>query len=337
MKNLKTLFVIRHLAILMILFACNSTNRKPMLPSVTGKPGDLAIVIDKADWNTEIGEKLRNIFEEPFQVLPQYEPIFNILPIPHDAFNSVMQPQRNVIMVDVSPRFTESKMVVQKDIYAKSQVIVDLYAKDDSAFIKILDENARKIVAIFEDAERTRLMDSYKHNLDENIYKYLRNKRHISLLVPKGYKMIIDSSDFIWMRQEIGATILGIFIYEYNYTDTNTFTSEYLINKRNQFLKKYVEGEVEGSYMTTEREFGPVFSQYMLRGERYVAELRGLWKVVNGIAMGGPFMSITTLDEKRNKIVTVEGFVFAAGENKRNYLRQVDAVVLSLEILNDTN
>ena len=84
--------------------------------------------------------------------------------------------------------------------------------------------------------------------------------------------------------------------------------------------------------MITEREYGPFFSQYMLRGKQYAAELRGLWKMENGISMGGPFVSITTLDEKRNKVVTVEGFVFAAGLEKRNYLRQVEAIVLSLEI-----
>ena len=50
----------------------------------------------------------------------------------------------------------------------------------------------------------------------------------------------------------------------------------------------------------------------------------------NGIAMGGPFVSVTALNEKENKIITVEGFVFAAGEDKRNYVRQLDAIVLSL-------
>ena len=334
MKKLKKSFIIQLSAILIIGFSCKS-DKTPLLPNVTGKPGDLAIVINKAEWNTEIGDTLRNIFNEPFQVLPQYEPIFDIFPVPHDAFTSVMQPQRNILIVNLGPKFTEPKILVQKDVYAKTQIIVDLYAKDDSAMIKLLNENSYKIIGLFEDAERTRFMDAYKQNLNESIYKYLRNERHISLLIPKGYKMIIDSSDFIWMRQEIGAVVLGIVVYEYNYTDTNTFTPEYLIDKRNQFLGKYIQGEVAGSYMTTEREFGPVFSQYMLRGERYVAELRGLWKMKNGIAMGGPFISITTLDQLQNKIITVEGFVFAAGEKKRNYLRQVDAIVLSLEVLDD--
>ena len=85
-----------------------------------------------------------------------------------------------------------------------------------------------------------------------------------------------------------------------------------------------------GSYMTTEKEFKPKFMEYSLRGKRYVAELRGLWKMEKGISMGGPFVSITTLDEKRNRVVTVEGMVYAAGYDKRNFVRQVEAIVYSL-------
>lgn len=332
MKNLRMLFIISQIAIAIAFISCKSSDRQPLLPSISGRPGDLAIVINKAEWDTKTGEEFRRIFQEPFQVLPQYEPIYDIISIPHSAFNTVMQPQRNIIIVNISHMHTESKITVRKDIYARPQIIFDMYAKDDDAFVKLLTDNEKKIISLLDDMERSRLMDNNKKNLDNNIFNNLRNKHNISLFVPRGFKIDTDSDDFVWMNQEIGSIVLGILIYEYEYTDTNTFTLEYLVEKRNRFLQKYVPGEVEGSYMTTESEFEPVFTEYMLKGKRYATELRGLWKMEKGISMGGPFVSVTTLDEKRNKIVTVEGFVFAAGFNKRNYLRQVDAIVLSLEI-----
>lgn len=330
----KTVVVISLVILILAAIAgsCTSGEKQPLLPSVSGRPGDLAVVVDKADWDSEIGDEFRKIFEEPYQVLPQYEPIFNMIQIPHSAFSNVMKAQRNIIIVNVSPEYNESKIIVRKDVWAKPQLILDMFAKNDSAFVKLLRDNQKKIINLLEDIERTRLMDTYKKNLDGKIVNEIKQKYHVSLLIPKGFKVYVDSSDFAWINEDVSTSILGIFIYEYNYTDTNTFTKDYLINKRNQFLKKYVPGEVEGSYMTTEREFGPFFSQYLLRGKRYIAELRGLWKMKNGISMGGPFVSITTLDQKRNKIVTIEGFVFAAGQNKRNYLRQVEAIVLSMEI-----
>ncbi|MBA7543170.1 hypothetical protein ES705_35500 [subsurface metagenome] len=52
----------------------------------------------------------------------------------------------------------------------------------------------------------------------------------------------------------------------------------------------------------------------------------------DGLAMGGPFVSISQLDETRNRVVTIEGFVFAPAHEKRDLLRQVEAKILSLEI-----
>ncbi|MFO7657614.1 MAG: DUF4837 family protein [Bacteroidales bacterium] len=332
MKNFKALKLTVLALTALILATCKPTEKKPMLPTVTGLPGDLAIVADKADWDSRPGEELRKIFTEPVQVLPQYEPLFDLMFVPHSAFNSVLQPFRNILMVNINEKYKEPKIVVQKEVYSKTQILFNLYAKDDSAFGELLNKNKGKILALLEDAERNRLTEYYKKNLNEGIFNNLRDKYNITLYVPREYKTNIDSSDFMWLYHEIGAVTLGIFVYEYAYTDSNTFTSGYLIEKRNTLLKKYVPGEVKGSYMTTETLFGPVFNQYLLRGQRYVAELKGLWKMENGISMGGPFISITTLDEKRNKIITVEGFVFATGEEKRNYLRQTEAIVLSLEI-----
>ena len=47
--------------------------------------------------------------------------------------------------------------------------------------------------------------------------------------------------------------------------------------------------------------------------------------------MGGPFVNITQLDEKRNRIVTVEGFVYAPGNDKRDLLQQVEAIIYTLD------
>jgi hypothetical protein len=48
--------------------------------------------------------------------------------------------------------------------------------------------------------------------------------------------------------------------------------------------------------------------------------------------MGGPFMSLTQLDENRNKIITIEGFVFAPAHKKRELMRQMEAILYSIKI-----
>ena len=58
--------------------------------------------------------------------------------------------------------------------------------------------------------------------------------------------------------------------------------------------------------------------------------MRGLWKVQNDF-MGGPFVSLTVLDPSKKRVVTVEGNVYAPKNNKRNYIRQLEAMIYSLE------
>jgi len=63
---------------------------------------------------------------------------------------------------------------------------------------------------------------------------------------------------------------------------------------------------------------------------RYTVEMRGLWKT-EGAFLGGPFVSYTTVDTIRNRVVTVDGFVYGGKKTKRNLIRQVEAILTTLE------
>ncbi|HNZ72795.1 MAG TPA: DUF4837 family protein, partial [Prolixibacteraceae bacterium] len=62
----------------------------------------------------------------------------------------------------------------------------------------------------------------------------------------------------------------------------------------------------------------------------YAVEVRGLWQVENDF-MGGPFVSLSILDVLKRRVVTVEGFVYAPANKKRNLLQQVEAMAYSLK------
>ena len=64
-------------------------------------------------------------------------------------------------------------------------------------------------------------------------------------------------------------------------------------------------------------------------------ETRGLWKILDGEAMGGPFVSLTRLDQVNGRVVTAEAFLYAAGQKKRNALRQIEAILYSLKMPNE--
>ena len=92
--------------------------------------------------------------------------------------------------------------------------------------------------------------------------------------------------------------------------------------------------------MGTETKHFPPVSRYVsaLRdsiGGFYAVETRGLWRLEDGEAMGGPFVSLTRLDQVNGRVVTAEAFLFAAGQKKRNALRQQEAILYTLKMPNE--
>jgi hypothetical protein len=65
---------------------------------------------------------------------------------------------------------------------------------------------------------------------------------------------------------------------------------------------------------------------------KYTFEMRGLWKVENEF-MGGPFISYSVLDQEKSKILHLYGFVYAPKLNKRNYIRQLDAILRTAKLI----
>ena len=126
-------------------------------------------------------------------------------------------------------------------------------------------------------------------------------------------------------------------VYSYPYTDENTFTQDYLNAKRDEVLGRVVSASVEGSYMGTEyKVMPPVVRNIVVQEDEHATEVRGLWKILDGEAMGGPYVSHTRLDQVNGRVVTAETFLYAAGQKKRTALRQAEAILYTLQLPQDT-
>ena len=169
---------------------------------------------------------------------------------------------------------------------------------------------------------------------------YWPNRR---LWIPEDY-MLIDSLQFgdeqkaLWFCNDKGSLRRDLVVYSYPYYYEKDFTLEALNKERDNLLSQFITASVPGSYMGTEYKVFPPRMRYVEPLEKdstydpskfYGLEIRGLWKIYNGEAMGGPYVSLTRLDEKQQRIVTAEIFVFAPGQKKRNALRQAEAVLYS--------
>ena len=307
--------------------SCNK-DQKALLPNPTGKPGEVLLVIDKAYWDSDLGEYFTDLMNRPFEVVPQYEPIYTLIHIPSPALNKIFKSHRNIIITKISSRYEQPKIIVQRNIWAKYQLLVNVAGPDTEQVLAYLKQHSDKLLEVLHQAELSRTMDNYKKNRAKGIAELLMERHKLTVSVPSGYTLDLDTTNFVWLGHQIADLIQGVMIYYYDYTDPQTFTPEYLIKKRNEFTKKFINGPVDNSYMVVEDQV-PVITSEMSLDSTYVFEMRGLWKLENAF-MGGPFISHTMLDEKRNRVITVDGFVHAPGLDKRNYVRELEAILYSL-------
>jgi hypothetical protein len=302
-----------------------------LMKPVTGKPGETVIVIAEGHWKGTPGDTIFKYLTQPQLGLPQEEPILDIVNIPPRAFKAIFKTARNIILTKISTTVKEPSIKIQKDIWAAPQVVLSIQAPDENSFATFFRDKSDIIIAAFAKAERERLMSTYgdRRFLNKAVYNTMKDSNNFFFNMPKGYTFAKEEEDFAWIRYETPMISQGIFAYWYPYKSDSTFTLKYLLNKRDSLLKKYVPGSVPGSWMTTERRYVPTFQAFKLNGN-YSVEIRGLWKA-EGDFMGGPFVSLTTLDPIRQRIVTLEGYVYAPMYDKREYLRQLEAMIYSIK------
>ncbi len=316
---------------LLLLASCMNKDRKGIKPMVTGKPGELLLVIDPYLWESDLGEFFTEFCAEPFEALPVDEPSYDLVHIPSSGFTRLFKSHRNIFLVKIGSSYKEPKIIVQRDLWAYPQLVLNLVAPEDSSLILYLEQNKERLYKLLELDERKRTILNYRNNKAKGIDEMLKTRHGVSITVPAGYKVGLDTTNFIWLSHEMADLSQGVLIYYYPYTDTNTFTADYLIARRNEFTRKYVPGPTRNSYMTIEPSY-PVILREMVQDSTYLVEIKGLWKVKNAF-MGGPFISHTMLDEKNNRIVTVDGFVFAPSLDKRNYVRELEAILQTFQVV----
>ncbi len=315
------------IALSIVMLSCNSPGAK--METITGKSGDVVVIIGKETWKGPAGSIIRQILAQAQSSLPQEEPMFNLINVPPEAFVNLFRSSRNILTVKISSTFTDPKVEFTNDTWAYPQAVINIQAQSPENFEELFKANSNKIIAYFLKAEKDRLMKAYKDACEKGVYKTMLDEFHLQLYVPKGYSIVKKDSDFAWIRYDTPLITQNILVYSYPYDSDSAFTENYQLIKRNLITKKYVAGALPGSYMTTEMELPFDFNILKFNGN-YASEMRGLWKV-EGDFMGGPFISLSVLDASRRRVVTVEGDVYAPKNNKRNYLRQVEAIVYSME------
>ena len=315
------------LVLLTILTACNTGEKKErvILTNISGELNDVLVVMEDASWASNSGKALKSILHEEYYGLPQYETMFKAIQIKHSDFSNIFQLYRNIIDVKISDNVKASKIWYGKDVYARPQAFLKIEAKNSLEFIELINTNAGKIQAYFKKAEIARLQNSYKNHFSVDIMKHTMKKFGIKVDIPANYKLETDSLNFSWIAFESPQMSQGIFIYSYSYQDTSQFNLKNIIETRDYFLKRFVPGPSKGSYMQTEPQFPPKRTAAITKDGFYSVFVEGLWRV-KGDFMGGPFVSYSFVDKKKEEIICIDAYVYGPKKDKRNFIMQLEAI-----------
>jgi len=332
MKTLNHFFLF---ALMLVLLASCGSDSTTLHKNITGKAGELVVVISKNSWEGTPGKVIRETLAQPQIGLPQDEPLFDLIDVPHEAFKDIFKSTRNIIQANISVNVKNEGVNFKDDVWAYPQATVLIQAKNAEQFEKLFNENKDKILSYFIAAEKERIVMNYKKIYEKGVYNILDKDFGITMKVPPGFRVMEQKKDFLWVQFDSPDIFQGIVVYTYPFVSDSAFTVNYQLPIRDSLLKEYVPGPTDGSYMSTEKGVDQIFNITKYHGN-YASDMRGLWRVENDF-MGGPYLALSVLDLANQRVISAYGFVYAPSKDKRNLLRQVEAMIYSMELNNQAD
>ena len=295
--------------------------------------------------------------------MPQMEPYFTLSQVPTATFDDYLKPTRNILFVDINPnKYTQTKAKVSTNVWSKPQAVYRIQAPSDEEFAAYWLAHGEEVREWFIRQELKRQTTFYRGSTNQDARAALQKTIGCDMWVPEDYMLIMDTVvsvqcsevssretgdapvRLVWCCNNKGPMRRDLVVYAYDYTSEQMFSLDRLNAMRDEVLGRVITASVEGSYMGTEYKVFPPQSRVVpsLANKPdegfYATEVRGLWKIKNGEAMGGPYVSLSRLDQANGRVVTAETFIFAAGQKKRNALRQAEAILYTIKMRyeNDT-
>lgn len=301
-----------------------------LMPNASGLPYEMLVVMDEEQWERPLGRAVFNVLDTDVPGLPQSERSFRISRVDPSGFNSNMfRIMRNVIKVDIQNIYTQPKLKFARNVYAYPQMVMTLQAPDEASLAQYVEENAQSIIDFFTKSEMNREIENLREKHNPDVSLMAKEIFGVDVWVPWELNKFKKGKDFFWASTNVGKKDMNIVLYSYPYTDKNTFTLEYFLNKRDSVMKANIPGGPEGSYMTTQHDY--VYVQDATVHGKYAQVARGLWRV-QGDRMGGPFVSHSRVDELNGRIIVAEAFVYAPESLKRDLMRRMEAALYTLQL-----
>lgn len=314
------------LMLLWLSFSCDdgANKKSAYVPESSGNINHVTVVMPEKDWKASLGEKVKSELQEIYEGLPLDEPQFSLVYMNPKAFTGFARQNRNIIW------FRKDSLEgfrLSQNQFARPQILATITGIDTESQAFYFQENTELLKqTLIENERKEKLRRIMKSPTTENT---LSTRFGIELTYPSAYKTFKDTTNFVWIQKEVRKGHLNLIAYTLKENILEGSFNERILNIRDSIGKAYVPGRLDGSYQITERAFRPYFYRAIVDGKQAYLT-KGTWEIANDY-MAGPFVNYMIQDTLKNRILVVEGFVFAPTASKRDYMFELNTIISTLK------
>jgi len=325
-----------------------------------GDIDEIYVVIDTTQANAETRMAIEDIFAKPTVGVPGYEPYYNLRYV-HFRTNDELEQlkeRKNVIFVapideqsnvgsfirallsdEVENRVRDDQSFAfpLEDNWVRDQWVLLLTSSSDSALASKIRSSEESLLSHKLNRELARWeVEVYSKLEQTNISDYLWDSYGWKVRVQHDYVMNVDTLNFISMRRYLPQNDRWMWAWwmedveNIDFLDTN-----WIHATRDSLMEKYVRGERERSYITTDYRMTIETKEFEKDGMPAFESL-GIWRMTADF-MGGPFVNFTYYDPETQRLFMVEYGQFAPSVFKRRFVRQFRAMGRTFEVDRDFN
>ncbi len=338
-------------------FSCTDTRQKDksLLPGSIGAPAEMLVILDSGQWFGSVGDSIVSTLSPNISKLLEPEYLFTLRYIKPDAFMGILQRHNNLLIVTTwqtqSPHSEklrsffpkidepkrENKIIYETDLFAKGQTAALVFAQDSTTAAQLVGNEKEKLQNFFLKKEAQRMNERLYGKVKPNneAMAQLKANHGFSLKVPFNYKIEKDTIGFVWLRYASGINDQDILISYKPYTSEKQFNTDSLTAWRDSVYRRHIyvnRIQDPNSYLVTEAKVPLEVETQNFLGF-YGKKMRGLWRSNTFALGGGPFTAVAFVSPDGKSMFVIEGFVYAPGSPKREIIRELEAIMATMEFV----
>lgn len=273
------------------------------LSGSNGRPYEIVLV---GDTDSIVSKML----QRDVAALPQAEPMFDVLSISAKDDHGSWLLARTRIVVHVGKQYGFS---VERILNVRARPQMELVVTAPSPVVLQAKVNVEKLMAMLDQWELRHLAKTMKQDVRRQ--EVVAHTFGVSLKIPATMKSGKETKDFLWISNNANSGMQNLLVFRVEKPEKD------MTSQIQRMLEKNIIGEEDGMYMQiSSMEAYTTFSG--------MGMMRGLW-YMEGDAMGGPY--IMRIIPKGDSAIVAMGFVYAPEMKKRNLIKQLEAVLQTME------